>query len=756
MSTNPFDIDARTLERHEGVSTVATGRWAVEAQKPVIPKRFIEAYVKRSAHRMVVGENKDRWEQEAYEELIRQHPWINAFAIKTKMTATDSDGYAVGFFHLSAREVPQTLASEETLNIVTVPIIIRDFKLYPFDVFSFKESLYPMTEDRVVQTLRMRDIFTEVDRERFRYNLNRQDNPMSMREMGQPSYLRDPFKHSGDRSLEDLVGAWTSIPNIEVPGEETKLPLDAKERVFKESAAPAAVRVQIRPDVATYDVAWASDPDTGLRSREDAVAVRVEKIASLFGDDVLRDALRDGSVVLNQNPEDTAAVVQNLGLDAAAPIEKVSAAWTSMMKTSKACGAMYQRIAVTTKDGDDHVYYGVPLNCYSAVTESSPFKSQGLLGWVMPTGKIVCHDFRESCFAKAPELSSYIPGDLRSELPDTLSPNGFCHYNDAKSEGIRVMEFGAPSFDSADCLYVWEQDSSFFAVGCRDHEIKTEEGDTACPSVHKGFDEVVVCEGLRRACVKLYGSTRRLYIPERAWKVGTNCCIREGQPLHAVLPAPSASDDTITNPTPLEHLKYHLKLSFDGRKYHVSSEDAYDEPPVVGFRDDAEFELAARGCPPRIAAAALKTSTSRVNEPVHLRYNRPHFDAGAEVYRKVSKILSKKLSSVRQDAQKLQAMRDSYFRNVESPLQRLKQSSPQSSPAVDTVLHLNFLTEKNLLRFVDLIPQLEKSMSALCAMLLASRMGLEEIKDSDVEASIDGLDSILSGLRVIEFSLANT
>lgn len=763
MSTNPFDIDARTLERHDGVSSEARGRWAVEAQQPVVPKRFHNLYAtKQSSHRLVVGENEDRWEQEAYQELIRQHPWINAFAIRPKMTATDAEGYAVGFFHLMPRQVPQSLASEEVINVVTIPILIRDHKLYPFDVFAFKESLYPLTEERVVQTLRMRDIFTEVDRDRMRFNLNRQDNPMSVREMGQPSYLRDPFKHSsatGAEAAMQLLKQWSQMPRIEAPGPGLREPIDTKSRVYKESAAPAAVRIRVGSDTASYDVAWASDPDTGRARREDAVPVRLEKISQLFGEDVMRRAVRDGVVVLNQNPEDTSAVVQNLGLDKVSAPEAAEVPWSSMLKTSAPTGAMWQRIDVPGDGGDRHTYYGVPVNCYSAQLsdDMSPL-SRGLLGWLTPSGKLMCHDFRESCFDPAPRLSSYIPDDLRCGLPESMEPQSFCHYSDyaSKEEGRAVIHIGpGQTFHDSDCVYVWEQDGSVFAVGCLDHEITTEEGDTACPSTHRGFDEVVVCEDLVRATTKLYGSIRRLYIPDRASKISTTGCQRPGHPIRAVLPPRSAADTSLEHPTPLGHLKYHLKVGYDGRKFAITSPDVYAEPPVFGDRASAEFELAARGCPPRISDAVLKASEAEPGTPQNVGYNRHHFDAGAELYAKVSELLDQKLRPLGPDTQKLVESAGAFIRRRKQDLRRIKTSAPQSSPAIDTVLHLNFLTEKNLLRFIDLIPQFEKTLSALCALLVASRMGLEEVEDSSVEAAIDGMDSILGSLRVIEFSLAN-
>lgn len=71
--------------------------------------------------------------------------------------------------------------------------------------------------------------------------------------------------------------------------------------------------------------------------------------------------------------------------------------------------------------------------------------------------------------------------------------------------------------------------------------------------------------------------------------------------------------------------------------------------------------------------------------------------------------------------------------------------------SLDTVLALNLITPETIAAFVDKMPALEETLETLCELLLASRLGLKEIRSSALEKCIAGLEAVLEGLSSLKF-----
>ncbi|MDP2734919.1 MAG: hypothetical protein Q8P12_01795, partial [bacterium] len=69
---------------------------------------------------------------------------------------------------------------------------------------------------------------------------------------------------------------------------------------------------------------------------------------------------------------------------------------------------------------------------------------------------------------------------------------------------------------------------------------------------------------------------------------------------------------------------------------------------------------------------------------------------------------------------------------------------------VDKVLSLGLLTPENLQIFVDALPSLEDTVSRLAEILITVRLGMKKIPESAVKRAMDGLDTVISGLRSME------
>lgn len=67
--------------------------------------------------------------------------------------------------------------------------------------------------------------------------------------------------------------------------------------------------------------------------------------------------------------------------------------------------------------------------------------------------------------------------------------------------------------------------------------------------------------------------------------------------------------------------------------------------------------------------------------------------------------------------------------------------------SVDAVLSLNFINPLNLREFIDFIPTFEQSISHLCQLLLAARMGLKEMDEYAIKTAITVLEKITTDLK---------
>lgn len=73
--------------------------------------------------------------------------------------------------------------------------------------------------------------------------------------------------------------------------------------------------------------------------------------------------------------------------------------------------------------------------------------------------------------------------------------------------------------------------------------------------------------------------------------------------------------------------------------------------------------------------------------------------------------------------------------------------------AVDVVLSLNFINEDNLNEYLSNIQLMKKVCSKLASMLVASRMGLGDLDEGAIRKAMDGLTDVVEGLENVKLAL---
>jgi hypothetical protein len=159
---------------------------------------------------------------------------------------------------------------------------------------------------------------------------------------------------------------------------------------------------------------------------------------------------------------------------------------------------------------------------------------------------------------------------------------------------------------------------------------------------------------------------------------------------------------------------------------------AYAEREFLNL-DQAMFLLAGLGVHPGFGAQKLAEATVSL-EPVGVRIGRD-LHLAREVQEESRKLASASLST-------LPVLKRNLW----------KEASVISDPtAVDTVLSLGFLNPENLLTFVGYLPSLDDSQTKLCELLLAVRLGQQELPAYALETAIRSLEEVLVGLKVLAF-----
>lgn len=70
-----------------------------------------------------------------------------------------------------------------------------------------------------------------------------------------------------------------------------------------------------------------------------------------------------------------------------------------------------------------------------------------------------------------------------------------------------------------------------------------------------------------------------------------------------------------------------------------------------------------------------------------------------------------------------------------------------NSQTIDALLSLNFITPDNIAKFINMIPALKSAISTLASCLMASRLGLQEIPENAASVAMQRLIEVVTGLE---------
>ena len=149
--------------------------------------------------------------------------------------------------------------------------------------------------------------------------------------------------------------------------------------------------------------------------------------------------------------------------------------------------------------------------------------------------------------------------------------------------------------------------------------------------------------------------------------------------------------------------------------------------------DDTLFLLAGLGTDLSYAAEKLAHSLAH-HTPAEIRVGRSIKTAG-EMRAGATKLAAERLSSL--PDLRVNLIKEAAF--IPDPL------------AVDTVLSVGFINPENIMTFVSYLPQIDQTQGKLCELLVAARLGLNDIPTSPLEKAIKSIEQVIEGLKVLAF-----
>lgn len=108
---------------------------------------------KRASTATKLEKDPEEWPGEILSETYKQHAFLSAFETDLEMQRVDqARGYAVGRVLVYPAKLQKEAAMQQN-RLISLPVIVRDRELAPLDVYQHRENWHPMIEERVQEIL---------------------------------------------------------------------------------------------------------------------------------------------------------------------------------------------------------------------------------------------------------------------------------------------------------------------------------------------------------------------------------------------------------------------------------------------------------------------------------------------------------------------------------------------------------------------------------------------------------------------------
>jgi hypothetical protein len=764
-----------------------------------------ERRIKTSGMMTAVSDLPGNWGQECYDALVQQHPWIAQYRIIPSLT-TSAEKTAVGFFHVTQVNLPASANSRSDLNSVTIPIIIKEGKAFPFDVYSMNDVMRPLNRERVERDLRVGDIFSDVKRDETstieavetvgtmgrghgwgpaanllhggtgKYSSAKQVT----RSVASALQRRvDPklseLRRETVSAQSEVIEKWSSDLTLS-PLTARALDgavLDAKDTGWLEGWAHRAERSILKQSQMLGGVEarvgsgqgievrswWVRNPTTGDASISAWEKVSSSQFLSAAGEKALSDLLESRHVfvgAINSNREKISylqerpnpdsmmydAVSVNKSRAIAKEVSENPNTWVHCVLSGFSINELFGNSSssesknveayvrkVSPNGSSKGTFYAITKDGILISPESYSVKIIKFIGTTTtpPEIKSVCIVGQQSHIAhlQSGSPSALVPPDINKDEPVVVAAG--------------TIEFS---------------DSTFVS-----------EGETAHPVFNTESTLAVVSNKYARPHCVYQDDYKVMFVPS-TWRklpvqfnLGDNSMSVDSEPVTETQALPDTATideiaDSMKDSLQVEKSSGGYILTYPSRNPFVDSELRGEKSRMLAKASMSLLALAEHEAE-HILQRADRDGIARV------KIDQPNYEVGqvklAHALNKLQSIEAAADQVVRDSRAMKMALSDHGARIlVGMDKTSTFEGVQNSSISVDAVLSLGFLTRRTIDKFVAALPALQEAQSRVCAMLLASRLGLHEIPEDACETVIQAMEPILRGLRSVSFSLSQS
>lgn len=641
-------------------------------------------------------EDPDRWPIEILKVAYKNIPSLRSYEADVELDRVDTArGYAVGKVLIYPNGLTKEASASQS-RLLSLPVIVRDHELAPFDVFSYKGSMHPMDESDVQEIMTRPQTFSRMaDRDQFvgtnlfgqlvppntdhQYNAGSLMKHGSARDEAPASAL---FKMALASASPQDVEAFKSLMHSEHALRHAYLSTDAlrpyveeafshKEKTASEKRAERIAHtkpsvVQFFYEDGNFFMKTANhrcwEPQTQKVSRFD--------VQSYVSPENFKTILEDGYVTYTDSPI-TGSVIEKVASDA-------------------------DRVGIYS------VWNG-PNNVSGVVIPSAVSFDGRPLGIQIFAG------------ADRHAMQEKIAGVHQRDLTvQGVEPRGlgvFVYQEGDKAvayEPVVVMNKIAKSTHTGKKLkqYMCKKAST-------GQEIILTPVDDAPSVVHVGDSEYIIPASMK-------------FLPLN----GTQVRISDGEAAQAFEHQKTASSS--------------ITLKAQNDVFWITGADTTFRGQEFDARD-AEFALGGLGLRGDHAKALIKVASEKGKVTIgRTREVLTEHQRGMEAV----KVASVTIKAFRQVMPQVDTYKSAAVLSSPRAQELWKQASVGlSKESLDAILSLNFMTPENASIYVNYLPLLEKTSSVLAELVVASRLGMDDVREAAAINAMTQVNAVVKGLE---------
>lgn len=643
-----------------------------------------------------LSENPDDWQAEIINELYRQAPYAGDFEPSLVMNELDPERrYAMGSVELRSRTAvsprdDRTPPDTQGIKRVLIPVIVKDGKLFPLDVFIHNGKSQPMTEERLRRAMFRPELFEAAAK---------RPGDQDMMGMLYPPYRSGGFGLGGNARVGtmDTGGGTAKVSSVRLLVDaihDTIKEADVKHMENVLNADPTLQAALVSNKATLGFMAKLAQPRKQISGKEMLKAAfhqippKVVQVSKTQGGFLIKTANPD-MLAPEENEVDRPEATETVGEDLVRQVERdgtVTVSTDAAVKDSLADARLktvdeFGEWKVKTLDGKE------------------------LVGWAFPR----CVDLDGTNQA----LAIFSNGS-ESAVQENISGS-------LVGKGSNVIDEEPNGFG---CFYLARQGGATAIIPV---DVK---GKTQGPEGDVGF----LCSTMlgEEVTIKLVPGLNKISeIGEGVYGIPDDCGFMPLRNQVELAQDPNAYAKTVE-----AHARLADKVEVmyeSGGTYSIRGARLEKLAQVLPVKflshDQAVFDLAVLGVEPRFAKEKL-AEARKLSKWVSISGTRP-VKLASEMYYKAKTAAAERLNRLPQ---------------VKSLL--LKEAAALDDPlSVDKVLSIGFLNPENIGTFITYLPEFEDTLRKLSEMLVASRLGLSSVDAGALERVVKHLDKVIGGLR---------